>query len=182
MRMRLSTRLTMFFLAAQAVVLVGFSVSLYLLASKYLNRQADERLEAARNTRAAAAEVNESGVVWEPDERSLSFGRRAVVGGFLWRVADDRGRPIDGPGAGPADRDFPRPSGGQHSRHDRAAAARPSRTRRAGRGGSCTDAWSRRRRGGMSRRAGSARPAVAGPSGRSGISDRDRASTGSGGR
>jgi signal transduction histidine kinase len=80
--------------------MVGFSASLYVLASKHLHRQADERLEAAINTLAAAAEVNQAGVEWEPSERTLSFGRRAVEGSFLWRVADDRGRPIDGSGGG----------------------------------------------------------------------------------
>ena len=102
--MTLRTRLLLFFQGALAVVLVGFSATLYLLASKHLHRQADERLEAALNTLAAAAEINDRGVEWEPAERSLSFGRRAVEGGFLWRVDDDRGRKIDGSASPDADR------------------------------------------------------------------------------
>lgn len=96
MKITLSTRLTLFFLAAQAVVLVGFSVSLYLLASKYLNRQADERLEAAINTLVAAAEIGPDGVEWEPDERRLTFGRRTVEGSFAWLITDGSGRRLDG--------------------------------------------------------------------------------------
>ena len=103
MTMRLSTRLTLFFLAALALVLVGFSASLYLLASKYLHRQADERLEAALNTLTAAAEVGPDGVEWEPEERSLSFGRRTVEGHFFWRVFDPSGRRLDGSSSDEAD-------------------------------------------------------------------------------
>ena len=90
--------------AALAVVLVGFSVALYALAAKHLHRQADERLEAALNTLAAAAEIEPDGVEWEPEERSLSFGRRTVEGQFVLagprrpgradrRLGDGRDRP-----------------------------------------------------------------------------------------
>jgi signal transduction histidine kinase len=96
--MKLRTRLLLFFQGALAVVLLGFSASLYLLASKHLHHQADERLDSALNTLAAAAEVNAAGVEWEPEERKLSFGRRAVESGLVWRVADDKGRRVDGSG------------------------------------------------------------------------------------
>ena len=101
--MKLSTRLSLFFLGTVALLLVGFSATLYGLASVYLLRQADERLEAALNTLVAAAEVNEGGAEWEPEERKLSFGRRTVEDQFLWVVRDDRGRRIDGsaPESGP---------------------------------------------------------------------------------
>jgi signal transduction histidine kinase len=94
--MRLSTRLSLFFQCALAVVLLGFSLALYVLASRYLHRQADERLDAALNTLAAAAEIGPQGVEWEPSERSLSFGRRIIEGHFAWAVCDDRGRRLDG--------------------------------------------------------------------------------------
>ncbi len=94
--MRLSTRLSLYFVGTVALILVVFSATLYGVASKYLHRQADERLEAALNTLMAAAEVNEDGVEWEPSERRLTFGRRTVEGQFHWMVADDRGRRIDG--------------------------------------------------------------------------------------
>jgi len=103
MKMRLSTRLTLFFLATLAVVLVGFSGTLYVMAAHYLHRQADERLEAALNTLAAAAEIGPEGVEWEPHERSLSFGRRTIEGQFSWRVGDDRGERLDGSSAGEMD-------------------------------------------------------------------------------
>jgi signal transduction histidine kinase len=99
--MRLRARLLLFFQGALALVLAGFSVSLYLLAFRHLHHQVDERLDSALNTLAAAAEVNQAGVEWEPQERSLRFGRRAVEGGFLWRVSDDAGRRVDGSAPSP---------------------------------------------------------------------------------
>jgi signal transduction histidine kinase len=101
--MRLSTRLSIFFLATVAVILAGFSAMLYAVASEYLHRQADERLEAALNTLEAAAEFSDGGLEWEPEERSLSFGRRTAEGGFQWVVCDAQGRRIDG--STPADAD-----------------------------------------------------------------------------
>jgi heavy metal sensor kinase len=94
--MKLSTRLTLYFLSALALLLLGFSVALYWLAAKYLHHQADDRLEAVINTLVAAAEFSSSRVEWEPHERRLSFGRRVVEGQFLWVVYDDQGRRIDG--------------------------------------------------------------------------------------
>ena len=64
--MKLSTRLSVFFLTALALVLLGFSTALFAMASRYLHRQVDERLDAALNTLAAAAEVTPAGVEWEP--------------------------------------------------------------------------------------------------------------------
>ncbi len=98
--MRLSTRLSLFFLSALAVVLLGFSAALYGMASVYLHRQVDERLEAIVNTLVAAAEVGPRGVEWEPQERTLSFGRRTLEGTFVWQVLDERGEQIDGASPG----------------------------------------------------------------------------------
>src|SRR5262245_65041900 len=102
--MRLSTRLSLFFLGSLALVLLGFSLALYLMASRYLHHQADERLDAALNTLAAAAEVGPEGVEWEPRERSLSFGRRALETQLAWQVCDERGVHLDGSSGSEPDR------------------------------------------------------------------------------
>ena len=102
--MKLSTRLSLFFLSALALVLLGFSVALFALASRYLYRQADERLEAALNTLTAAAEVGPRGVEWEPYDRTVSFGRRTLEGTFAWQVSNERGERIDGSSTGELDR------------------------------------------------------------------------------
>jgi len=108
MTLRLGTRLTVYYVTTIAVVLAGFSIALYLLAAKHLNRQAFERLEAALNTLAAAAEIEADGVTWEPEERSLTFGRRTLEGPLAWRVSDERGMRIDGAASDEVDRQLSR--------------------------------------------------------------------------
>jgi heavy metal sensor kinase len=85
----------MFFLVALAVVLAGFSVSLYLTARSYLHRQLEERLEAALDTLAAAAELEPDGIDWEPHERRLTLGRENTPEEVRWLVRDQNGRIID---------------------------------------------------------------------------------------
>ncbi|MDG3003932.1 sensor histidine kinase [Paludisphaera mucosa] len=94
--MTLQARVSWFFLGALALVLVGFSTTLFFVSARYLHRRTEERVETILDTLAAAAEITSEGVEWEPDERSLTFGRRAPEGGFQWSVSDEHGRPIDG--------------------------------------------------------------------------------------
>jgi heavy metal sensor kinase len=93
--MTLVTRLSAFFLAALALVLVGFSASLYLLARVYLERQVDDRLAGALQTLTAAAEFDPDGLEWEPDERHLTLGRDSAADRVRWAVHDGRGRAVD---------------------------------------------------------------------------------------
>ena len=60
--MKLTTRLSAFFLASLAIVLVGFSVALFVSARIYLHRQVDDRLASALAVLSAAAEVHPDGV------------------------------------------------------------------------------------------------------------------------
>lgn len=96
--MTLTTRLTVFALAALAVVLAGFSTALYLVAADHLSRRAEERLGAAANVLVAAAEVKPDGVEWEPAERRLGLG---PADGIVWLVTAPDGRAVDR--AAPAD-------------------------------------------------------------------------------
>jgi two-component system, OmpR family, sensor kinase len=96
MKLTLSTRLTLFFLAGHALVLASFSVTLYLIAAKYLARRADERLESAINILVAAVEIGPAGVEWEPEERRLTFSHRTVERSFFWEIADEAGQRLDG--------------------------------------------------------------------------------------
>jgi heavy metal sensor kinase len=93
--MSLTTRLSAFFLCALAVVLVGFSVTLYLLASSYLDRQVNGRLEAALETLAAAVEVKANCVEWEPHERRLLLGQDVGIEHVRWLIHDELGRLVD---------------------------------------------------------------------------------------
>lgn len=93
--MSLSTRLSVFFLAALAVVLLGFSGTLFGLSRTYLTRQMDERLEKALDTLEASVDVETGGLEWEPEDRRLTIGLDAGIDEVRWAVQDDAGRPVD---------------------------------------------------------------------------------------
>ena len=94
--MTLRSRLLAYFLAALAVVLAGFSASLVTLAWTDLHRRADERLNGAIDRLAAAAEVDDEGVEWEPTGRALGLAPPSFDGAFVWRVTDETGLRLDG--------------------------------------------------------------------------------------
>jgi two-component system OmpR family sensor kinase len=93
--MSLSSRLSLFFLAALAAVLLGFSATLYLLGRSYLTEQLDERLEKALDTLEASVDVETGGLEWEPEDRRLTLGIDPGVEHVRWIVLDSHGRPID---------------------------------------------------------------------------------------
>jgi signal transduction histidine kinase len=82
----LTTRLSGFFLAALAVVLLGFSLALYLLARTYLVRQTDARLTATLDALAAAAEIQANGVEWEPAEHRFTNSLRSEPDHVRWVI------------------------------------------------------------------------------------------------
>lgn len=94
-RLTLTRRLTLFFLASHALVLVGFSVALYLLADRHLHRQLDDRLLAAAHTLASAAEVGPDGVEWELTARPHALAPGGFGDQLVWAVATDSGRIVD---------------------------------------------------------------------------------------
>ena len=93
--MTLTTRLSLFFLATLAFVLVGFSTALYFLARQHLQEQAGDRVDAALHTLAAAAEVGPDSVEWEPAERHFSLGSAVFGDQIAWVVQDDQGAIVD---------------------------------------------------------------------------------------
>jgi heavy metal sensor kinase len=82
----LGARLSAFFLAALAVVLLGFSAGLYLLARAYLYQKVTERLTAALDTLAASVETDDEGLEWEPREHHLALGEDAAADQVRWQV------------------------------------------------------------------------------------------------
>jgi heavy metal sensor kinase len=92
--MPLSTRLCLFFLAALAVVLLGFSATLYYLAATHLQRQFDDGLEAMMKVLQAAAEIESEGIEW----KVTGTVPQMVAGGapICWAVLDGDGVRIDG--------------------------------------------------------------------------------------
>jgi signal transduction histidine kinase len=93
--MSLVNRVSLFFLAALAVVLAGFALTLYLLAARYLHAQADHRLESALQTLIAATEVHPNDVEWEPTERRITMGDEPGPEHLRWTVHDLDGRLVD---------------------------------------------------------------------------------------
>ncbi|HEY1786411.1 MAG TPA: ATP-binding protein [Pirellulales bacterium] len=93
--MTLATRLSAFFLAALAVVLLGFSLGLYILAERYLYRQLDGQLAAGLEILAAAIDAESDGLRWHPaDDRPVTLGADAGPAEVRWVVVDDRGRTV----------------------------------------------------------------------------------------
>lgn len=90
--MTLTTRLTLFFLLMQALVLLGFSIALYLLADNYLSQQADERLRTVLHAISGAVEADPDGVEWEPRGREHSLGFAPFEDQVVWYVTDNRGQ------------------------------------------------------------------------------------------
>jgi heavy metal sensor kinase len=115
--MSLNTRLSAFFLLTLALVLAGFSVSLYFLARTHLHRQAEERLRAALETLTAAAELETGGLEWEPQQHHLTLGQDAAEDQVRWTVHDpEEDRPVDrSPNLGDRDLSAP-PAGGRPAR------------------------------------------------------------------
>jgi heavy metal sensor kinase len=95
----LTNRLTLFFLSALTVVLIGFSLALFVLAQHHLQRQADERLAAALSVLKSAVEMTDEGVEWEPFDRNLAFSEPAAGESVTWLVTDPEGRVVDRAGS-----------------------------------------------------------------------------------
>ena len=102
--MTLTTRLSLFFLASLAVVLVAFSAALYFLADRHLTRQLDDQLHSATRALASAAEIEPEGVEWEPHTRPFALAPGTFGDQLHWEVTTEDGRAIDrSPQAGTAD-------------------------------------------------------------------------------
>jgi len=93
--MSLTGRLSTLFLLVLGLVLLGFSLTLYVSAWVYLSRQLRERLNASLAVLAAAAEVHPEGVEWEPQERVLPLGQDQGPQRLRWMVFDPEGNRID---------------------------------------------------------------------------------------
>ncbi|MEO2091674.1 MAG: ATP-binding protein [Gemmataceae bacterium] len=92
--MTLTTRLSGYFLAFLAALLLAFSFILYALASQHLHRRQVERAGATLEAFVAAVEAEPDGLEWDRKERSLLI--RHDDGWPLWAVFDAAGREVDG--------------------------------------------------------------------------------------
>jgi two-component system, OmpR family, sensor kinase len=93
--MSLATRLSAFFLATLALVLGGFSATLYLLARTHFLRDIDERLMVALDALSATAEVDEGEVRWRPGTRLPMADVHSGEDTVRWAVYNGRGTLVD---------------------------------------------------------------------------------------
>jgi two-component system OmpR family sensor kinase len=93
--MSLTTRLSAYFLTALALVLMGFSLVLFLLVRHHLLDQTNQRLELAMQTIIAAVEVHADDVEWEPLERHITLGEDSGEDQVRWLIHDEKGRLVD---------------------------------------------------------------------------------------
>jgi len=93
--MSLTTRLSAYFLTTLALVMLGFSLTLFLLLRNHLVNQANQRLESAMQTIIAAVEVHADDVEWEPLERHITLGEDPGEDQIRWLVHDHSGRLVD---------------------------------------------------------------------------------------
>ena len=90
--MSLATRVSSFFLARLALVLAGFSVTLYLLADAHLHRDLDERLVTALDVLSTSVDVEPGRVEWKPLARPMIKSASSQEDPVLWVVTDGQAR------------------------------------------------------------------------------------------
>ncbi|WP_373653469.1 ATP-binding protein [Schlesneria sp. DSM 10557] len=93
--MKLVSRVSFFFLAALAMILLGNSLLIYGAARGYLTERFDEQLETALQTLVAAVEVEDDDVKWEPSDHTVMFGADRGGDEIRWIVVGDEGRVLD---------------------------------------------------------------------------------------
>ncbi len=93
--MKLANRISLFFLVALAVVLVGFCGTIYLMARSHLYSQFEARSADALATLTAAIESGSAGLEWEVSERTINL---ELVNStpLVWAVFDEHGTRVDG--------------------------------------------------------------------------------------
>ena len=93
--MSLTNRLTILFLAMLAVVVGGFSSTLYFLARYHLRQQASQQLAAASNVIGLVAETGPDGVEWEKGVTKSNLDPLLFEGRIAWVVVDQTGAVIE---------------------------------------------------------------------------------------
>ena len=93
--MTLTARLSAFVLVLLSIVLLGFSLALYLLSGRYLHGQLDERLDGTLSALVGAAEQTRYGLEWEPSQRQGGIDASPFGLTVLWFVEDRQGQILD---------------------------------------------------------------------------------------
>jgi len=84
-----------FFLAALALVLGGFSVTLNLLSRSHFQRDLDERLMTVMDVLSTSADVDPGRVEWKPGARPLVKSPHSQDAPVRWAVSTGLGEVVD---------------------------------------------------------------------------------------
>ena len=90
-RMTLVTRLSLFFLTALALVLVGMSASIYAIVRSHLLHEVSERFDDTFETLTQVAKFGTDGVQLDPTDRRLDFGHDPAGDTAAWQVVESNG-------------------------------------------------------------------------------------------
>jgi heavy metal sensor kinase len=93
---KLTTRISLFFLTALAAVLAGMSCSIYWLVRGHLMRQVEDFSQSALDTLNAAVEFDADGLDWESNVRRLTFAQGPGGSQLLWAIYEPVGNRVDG--------------------------------------------------------------------------------------
>lgn len=93
--MTLVNRVSLFFLAALAICLAGYSLLSYVLIRDYLYSQFDRQLQNSLNVLVAAIEVEPDGVKWQPSDHTITLGDEGDADEVRWVIADEHGNVVD---------------------------------------------------------------------------------------
>ena len=93
--MSLTNRLSVLFLSMLAIVICGFSSTLYLLTSHYLLQQAAQQVAGASNVIGIVAEPGPDGVEWELGVANSNLDSQLFEGRIAWLVVDHMGAAIE---------------------------------------------------------------------------------------
>lgn len=145
--MKLVNRVSIFFLVAMGVVLIGYSGIFYVVSRIHLVRQFEQELHGALNSLVAAVEIEPEEVKWQPLEHAISLGavqgndevQWAVIGDGTLVVENSRNaspaliaqaKAIASPAARNADSGLLVTHGVFHLLHQRLSAPTPERSQR----------------------------------------------------
>lgn len=89
--MTLVNRVSAYFLVALALILPGYSITLYTLVSRQLHQQFDQQLHAALHQLAAVVEVEDDDVKFELSDHAIHLGSEDGLEDIRWVVSDEAG-------------------------------------------------------------------------------------------
>jgi signal transduction histidine kinase len=94
--MTLTNRFSIFLLGVLALVLVGFTSALYLMARAYFHHELDDRLNSELETLLSAAEIKTPQLLqWEPEKHPLATGLDTTPESARWVVRERNGQVVD---------------------------------------------------------------------------------------